>query len=133
MNATECPYTAKEFEQLTEKERGVLQRVANYRGIDLASEDTPLGDETIEGAFNLFRPCGGCVPEEEIGDDLCLTVREKFACVYGPAIDADPQMKLKNPCTAARSLSVKMSPRIVRTTGMMPPAPSPCRPRNRMS
>src|SRR5438067_3735602 len=87
MNETECPYRAEEFAALTEEQRGALKRVGDYRGFDLVSEDCPLGDETIEVAYNLFRPCEGCVPGDEIGDNLCQAIREKFACVYGPAIE----------------------------------------------
>jgi hypothetical protein len=83
---SEC-YTIEEMDALTTDQRAALRGIADHRGIDLDSEDTPLGEETIQEAFRLFQPCEGCIPEDEIGDDVCLSVREKFACVYGAALE----------------------------------------------
>ncbi len=47
----------------------------------------------------------------------------------GPASELVPQMALKSPWILARSSRVKMSASNVRTVGMIPPAPIPCRPR----
>lgn len=73
------PYTSAQFQALTAEQQGVLRLVAESLGRDLETE-------TPDEVFHLLQPCDGCVPEDEVGDDLLLTIRQKFACVYGPAL-----------------------------------------------
>ena len=109
MNETECPYRAEEFAALTEEQRGALKRVGDYRGFDLVSEDCRPGDETIEAAYNLFRPCEGCVPGDEIGDSLCQAIRQKFACIYGPAIEmAEALLRLEGYWADSPTLGMRL-------------------------
>jgi hypothetical protein len=86
----DCHYTRAEFDALTDEQRRALELVAGHRGLELEADDqadAEVQDEAIQEAFGLFRPCKGCVPGDEIGDNLCLTVREKFATIYDPAIE----------------------------------------------
>ena len=54
-------------------------------------------DEEITGTFNLLKPCRGCVPSEEVGEDLLHTIRQKFAAVYQVGTElAEAELKEKN-------------------------------------
>jgi len=73
-------YTRTQFELLSQEERSAIDRVAEY----LTGEklDDASNDEVLSSTFNILRPYGVCVPEDEVGDDLLLSVRRKFACIY---------------------------------------------------
>ena len=52
-------------------------------------------------------------------------VRGITGAAVGPATADAPQTALISPCIRARSSTLKISPKIVRVIGMMPPAPNP--------
>ena len=61
-----------------------LEKVASYlTGKNIETPD----DETLSNTFNILRPCEGCLPDEEIGEDLLLDIRRKFVCVYYSAAE----------------------------------------------
>ena len=65
---TEYPFTAEQLKALTEPQRQAIEAVAEYlTGNTLTANQT---DEEISGTFNLLKPCKGCVPIEEVGEDL---------------------------------------------------------------
>lgn len=49
-------------------------------------EETATDPDCLASAFNLLRTCQGCLPGDEIGDELLSDIRRKFACVYQAAI-----------------------------------------------
>ena len=84
-------YTEAQYKALTPEEQDILQQLATH----LTGERiTTADDETLQITFNILRPCEGCIPEEEIGEDLLADIRRKFACVYYTAIErAENQLK----------------------------------------
>ncbi len=81
---TKRPFTKSQYANLTEEEEEALQKVANYlNGKNIETSD----DETLSDTFNILRPCDACVPDDEIGEDLLLDIRRKFACVYSSALE----------------------------------------------
>ena len=85
-------YTEAQYNSLTPEEQEILQQVATH----LTGESiTTTDDETLQITFNILRPCEGCIPEEEIGEDLLADIRRKFASVYYTAIErAEKQLKM---------------------------------------
>src|SRR5258707_11124208 len=81
--AIEYPFTAEQFHSLTDEERQAVLAVAEY----LTSSMIDISDEQLSEALNLMRPCEGCVPSEEVDENLLNTVRRKFAAIYQTAIE----------------------------------------------
>ena len=86
-------YSPAHYASLTELEQTVLQAVATH----LTGEPLdPTDAQMLELTFNILRPCDGCVPEEEIGEDLLEDIRRKFACIYYTAVErAEEDLKTK--------------------------------------
>ena len=72
------PFTQAQFEQLSDRDRRLLQGVAEYLGYDNYTGAEP------EAVFEILADTDGCVPESEIGDDLWQAIRRKFACIFWP-------------------------------------------------
>ena len=86
----EYPFSANQFNALTEEERQALLAVAEY----LTSSTIDISDEDLSEALNLMKPAKGCVPNEEGDGDLLNTVRRKFAAVYQTAMElAEAELK----------------------------------------
>src|SRR4051812_44457606 len=88
---TEYPFTKKYFDALTDEQKQVLDAVAGFFNDVVLSQGTDLNDEFISETFNLLRPCEGCVPQEEIGDDVNSTIRKRFCAVYQVAMELAEQ------------------------------------------
>jgi hypothetical protein len=87
---TEYPFTAKQYNALGEEERYAVLAVGQY----LTSSTIGISDESLSNALNLMRESEGCVPSEEVGDDLLACVRRKFAAVYQVAAElAEVELK----------------------------------------
>src|ERR1051326_941163 len=89
---TECeyPYTAGQFNALAEEERQAVLAVAEY----LSGSAVGISDEDLSNALNLMKESEGCVPSEEVGNDLFFSVRCKFAAVYEVAmVMAEAELK----------------------------------------
>jgi len=80
MKATVSEYDRKELETLTPEQYAAIEQVAINRDADLKAEDglDPLG---------ILLPAEGCLPESFIGDDLCRSIRQKFAAIVFPAME----------------------------------------------
>lgn len=78
-------YSVASFATLSPKEQQALQDVS----MQLTGErlDPEALEEIWEATFYILSPCDGCLPEEEIGDDLLADIRRKFACIYWSAIE----------------------------------------------
>jgi len=86
----EHPFTAAQFHALTEDERQAVLAVAEY----LTSSTIDISDDQLSEALNLMKPCEGCVPSEEVDENLLNTVRRKFASIYQTAIElAEAELK----------------------------------------
>src|SRR6266436_8596320 len=86
----EYPFTAAQFNALTEEERRAVLAVAEY----LTGTMSDISDEQLSEALNLMKPCEGCVPSEEVDENLLNTVRRKFAAIYQTAIElAEAELK----------------------------------------
>ena len=91
-NDPEYPFTAAQFNALSEAERQAVLAVAEY----LTSTTTEIADEDLSMALNIIRPSEGCVPFEEIDTNVLVAVRRKFAAVYQPAMEmAEAELKKK--------------------------------------
>lgn len=77
-------YTASQYRTLTTAEKAILVYVNDYLHGNKLEAQT---DEEWTEAFNLMRPCSGCVPPEEIGDSVEKTIRNKFGAVYWTAAE----------------------------------------------
>jgi hypothetical protein len=89
---TEYPFTAAQFNSLSEAELQAVLAVAEY----LSSTTTEITDEDLSMALNLMKPSEGGVPFEEIDTNVLVTVRRKFAAVYQPAMElAQAELKQK--------------------------------------
>lgn len=83
---TLSPFTRKQYDLLTEEQRTVLDPVAEYlKGETLTRLVNPT-DEELSEIFNLLKVSCGCVPEEEIGDQVSSAIRKKFSAVYQTAL-----------------------------------------------
>ena len=80
---SEYPFTAEQFNQLTEEERGTVLAVAEY----LNGGTVGISDEDLSSALNLMKEAEGCVPQEEVDGDPLAPVRRKFAAVYQTALE----------------------------------------------
>jgi hypothetical protein len=92
---TEYPFTAEQFNALTEPQRQAIEAVAEYlTGNTFPANQT---NEEITGTFNLLKTCAGCVPSEEASEDLLNTIRKKFGAVYQVGLElAEAELKEKN-------------------------------------
>jgi hypothetical protein len=93
----ECEYqfTAEQLKALTEPQRQAIEAVAEY--LTGSTMTASLTDEEISGTFNLLKPCKGCVPSEEAGEDLLNTIRKKFGAVYQVGMElAEGELKQRN-------------------------------------
>ena len=59
---SEYPFTAEQFNKLTEEERGAVLAVAEY----LTGNTVGISDEDLSSALNLMKGSEGCVPQEEV-------------------------------------------------------------------
>src|SRR5438094_7713226 len=80
---SEYPFTAEQFNKLTEEERGAVLAVAEY----LTGNTVGISDEDLSSALNLMKGSEGCVPQEEVDGDALAPVRRKFAAVYQTAME----------------------------------------------
>src|SRR5258708_11918657 len=88
----EHPFTAAQCNALTEEERQAVLAVAEY----LTSSTTDITDDDLSTALNLMKETEGCVPQEEIDNDLFTPIRRKFAAVYQTAMEmAEAELKTK--------------------------------------
>jgi len=85
------PFTAEQFNSLSQEERQAVLAVAEY----LSSSSIEISDADLSGALNLMRKSEGCVPREEIGDDILQAIRRKFCAVFEIAIEL-AEADLKN-------------------------------------
>src|SRR6266481_127499 len=77
-------YSPAHYATLSELEQTVLQEVATH----LTGEPVdPADADGLALTFNILRPCDGCLPEEEIGEDLLEDIRRKFSCIYYTAVE----------------------------------------------
>ena len=81
---TQCeyPFTVAQLKALTAEEGRAILAVADYRTDNIVD----MSDEGLSSALNLMKESAGCVPSEEVADDLLATLRHKFAAMYYPAI-----------------------------------------------
>ena len=77
------------------EQRQAIEAVAEYlTGGTLTANQS---DEEIAATFNLLKPCRGCVPSEEAGEDLLNTIRKKFGAVYQVGMElAEEELKQSN-------------------------------------
>jgi hypothetical protein len=98
----ESVFTVEQFRQLTDVQKTTLAALADYlTSTSLLLES--LNDELLAEVFNLFKPCRGCVPEEEADENLLPTIRRKFAAVYQVGMElAEGELKAQTPESAKR-------------------------------
>lgn len=98
------PYATEQFRALSMEQQDVLRLVAESLGRDLETE-------TPDEVFHHLQPCEGCVPEDEADEDLLVTIRQKFACVYGPALRlAEEVLSRATPARGVPSFCLMIDP-----------------------
>jgi hypothetical protein len=80
---SEYPFTAEEFTALNERQQQAVLAVTEY----LNDRRPQITDEGLSRALNVLKEAEGCVPFEEVDNDLLLAVRRKFAAVYQTAVE----------------------------------------------
>jgi hypothetical protein len=82
---TQYTYTTEQFNRLTKSEKAAILRI-----IDYVTGETPstVNDKILSDGLNFWRPTTGCVPEEEVRDNLHGAVRYKYSALYTPAMMA---------------------------------------------
>ena len=76
------PFTLEQWHALNDEQKSAINAVAEFLTGFGITEQGQLTEEPLSNIFNLLKPCGGCVPEEEIGDDLGESIRRKFNAVF---------------------------------------------------
>jgi hypothetical protein len=72
-------YLPEQFSSLSTEAQAALHTIAE----NLTGERIDLTDaESLGEVFNVLHPCDGCIPEEEISDDVLCDIRRKFASIY---------------------------------------------------
>ena len=84
---TEFFYTRCQFEALSPEHKEAIDAFVLYVGGHTLSGRPDCEDECINENLNIFRPVEGCIPDEEIDDDLTASVRRKFSCMYSAALN----------------------------------------------
>src|SRR5258708_35507869 len=88
----EHPFTAAQFNALSEEERQAVLAVAEY----LTSSTTDITDDDLSTALNLMKETEGCVPQEEIDENLLALIRCKLAAIYQTAMEmTEAELKTK--------------------------------------
>jgi len=82
---TPYPYTKEQFNRLTKLERAAILSIIEYVTDEMPST---ISDKILSEGLNFWRPCAGCVPEEEVRDNLHGAVRYKYSALYTPAMRA---------------------------------------------
>jgi len=77
------PFSAEQFNSLPQEGRQAVLAVAEY----LTSSSIEISDAGLSSALNLMKKSEGCVPREEIGDDILQTIRRKFCAVFEISIE----------------------------------------------
>jgi hypothetical protein len=106
------PYTRAQWDRLADEQRAILQRIAANRGLDPIPDDPQDAQEPdaeIREAFNLFRPCQGCIPEDEIGDNVLLDVRHKFSAIHYVAAEmAEEELRAEGYWAESEALGLRL-------------------------
>jgi hypothetical protein len=84
---TDYPFTKEEFVLLTEEQKSIIDAVAEFLTGSNLSQIEDLDNESFSEYFALLKPCDGCVPWDQIGDDLHVTIRKKFKAIYEVATE----------------------------------------------
>jgi hypothetical protein len=79
-------YTVEQYSKLNEEQKAALALVAEYLSADLCLEE-PVTDKDLSNAFGILAPADGCVPIGYVRDDILLSIRRKFACIFRAACD----------------------------------------------
>ena len=88
------PFTAEQFNALSQEERQTVLVVAEYLTGNTGSS-IEISDEELSSALNLMKTTEGCIPQE-IDGDVIAPIRRKCAAVYGTAMEmAEAELERK--------------------------------------
>ena len=79
-------YTVEQYSNLNEEQKAALALVAEDLSADMYLEE-PITDKQLSHAFGILAPTDGCVPTRYVGDDILLSIRAKFACIFHAACE----------------------------------------------
>jgi len=82
---TPYPHTKEQFNRLTKLERAAILNIIEYVTGEMPSS---ISDKILSEGLNFWRHCAGCMPEEEVRDNLHGAVRYKYSALYTPAMRA---------------------------------------------
>lgn len=82
---TQYPYTKEQYKRLTQPERAAILSILDYV---TGGKPSTISDKILSEGLNFWRPTAGCVPEEEVRDNLLGAVRYKYSALYTPAMMA---------------------------------------------
>jgi hypothetical protein len=87
METTTKPFTLEQWHALNAEQRAAVNAVAEYFTAFGIEEQGRLTEEPLSNIFNLLKQCSGCVPAEELGDDVSESIRRKFSAVYQTGLE----------------------------------------------
>ena len=82
METTTEPFTHKQWHELNEEQKSAINAVAEYLTDFGITEQGKITEQPISKILNILKPCSGCVPDEEMGDDVDESIRRKFSAVF---------------------------------------------------
>jgi hypothetical protein len=87
METTTGPFTLEQWHALNDEQKSAINAVAeDLTGFGIVEQGN-LTEKPISNILNILKPCSGCVPEEEIGDDVSESIRRKFGAVFQTGLD----------------------------------------------
>ena len=81
INQTE-PFTLEQWHALNDEQKAAINSVAEFLTGFGITEQGKITEEPLSNILNILKPCSGCVPEEEIGEDVGESIRKKFSAVF---------------------------------------------------
>jgi hypothetical protein len=86
METTTETFTLEQWNALNEEQKSAVDAVAEYLTGFGITEQGQFTEQPLSDIFNILKPCSGCVPKDEIGDDVSESIRKKFGAVYDVAL-----------------------------------------------
>jgi hypothetical protein len=81
------PFTLQQFHALNEEQKSAINAVAEFLTGYGITEQGKITEEPLSNILNILKPCSGCVPEDEIGDEVSESIRKKFSAVYQTGLE----------------------------------------------
>jgi len=81
------PFTLDQWQALNDEQKVIIDAVSEFHTGQSITEDIEPSDESISNSLNILRRCNGCVPDEEIDEQIGDSIRRKFYAVFGTGLE----------------------------------------------